>query len=85
MKLIWIAAIAATAFAQETPTEREAAKTVLRQMSELELSLDVPTIVERLTVSNPDRDQVGGAGERADGQRADGGGGRHHAPSRDRV
>jgi len=58
MKLIWIAAIAATAFAQETPTEREAAKTVLRQMSELELSLDVPTIVERLTVSNPARDQV---------------------------
>ncbi len=58
MKLIWIAAIAATAFAQETPTEREAAKSVLRQMSELELSLDVPTIVERLTVSNPARDQV---------------------------
>ncbi len=58
MKLIWIAALAATAFAQETPTEREAAKSVLRQMSELELSLDVPTIVERLTVSNPARDQV---------------------------
>ncbi len=58
MKLFWIAAIAGTAFAQETPTERDAAKSVLQQMSVLETSLDVPTIVERLTASNPARDQA---------------------------
>jgi hypothetical protein len=44
--------------AQETPTEREAARDVLRNMSQLEKSIDVPTIVERLTATNAARDQV---------------------------
>jgi amidohydrolase len=45
-------------FAQETPTERDAAREVLRKMSELEKSIDVPTLVERVTANNPARDQV---------------------------
>jgi amidohydrolase len=45
-------------FAQETPTERDAARDVLRKMSELEKSIDVPTLVERVTANNPARDQV---------------------------
>ena len=44
--------------AQETPTEREAARDVLRKMSELEKSLDIPGTVARLTAPNPTRDQV---------------------------
>src|SRR5579883_216313 len=44
--------------AQETPTERQAARDVLSKMSELERALDVRTIVERLTVSNAQRDQT---------------------------
>src|SRR5580700_6319607 len=50
--------IACAALAQETPTEREAARDILRNMSELEKSIDVPTIVERLTARNAPRDQV---------------------------
>ena len=45
-------------FAQETPTEREAARDVLHKMGDLEKSLDVPTLIERLTASNPARDQA---------------------------
>ena len=44
--------------AQETPTEREAAREVLRKMSALEKSLDVPAMVARLTAANPAREQV---------------------------
>jgi amidohydrolase len=44
--------------AQETPTEREAARDVLRKMAALENSLDVPVMVARLTAANPARDQV---------------------------
>lgn len=58
MRLFSLVFIAATAFAQETPTEREAARDVIRKMTDLERSLDVPTVVERLTVSNPQRDQA---------------------------
>jgi amidohydrolase len=58
MKLLSLALIALTALAQETPTERDAAHDVLGKMSDLEHSLDVPTIVERLMASNPVRDQV---------------------------
>jgi len=50
--------IACAALAQETPTEREAARDVLRNMAELERTIDAPTIVERLTAANPSRDQV---------------------------
>jgi amidohydrolase len=51
-------AISGSAFAQETPTERQAAHDVLIKMSDLERALDVRTIVERLTVSNAQRDQT---------------------------
>ena len=44
--------------AQETPAERDAAREVLRKMSDLEKSLDVPGWVSRLTASNPARDKV---------------------------
>jgi len=44
--------------AQETPTEREAGRDVLRKMEQLEKSLDVPGWVTRLTAANAARDQV---------------------------
>jgi amidohydrolase len=46
------------AFAQETPTEREAAREVLKKMAALEKSLDVPATVAILTAANPERDLV---------------------------
>lgn len=58
MKPLLLACVALAASAQETPTERDAARDVVRKMSDLERSLDVPTIVERLTASNTARDQV---------------------------
>ena len=51
-------AFTAAARAQDTTTEREAARDVLRKMSALEQSLDVPAIVTRLTGPNAERDQV---------------------------
>jgi amidohydrolase len=45
-------------FAQDTPTEKEAARDVLNKMSALEQSLDVPGLVARLTGPNADRDQI---------------------------
>jgi len=44
--------------AQETPTEREAAKDVLAKMAALEKLADAPGWVARLTAANPARDQV---------------------------
>ena len=44
--------------AQETPTEREAARDVLQQMSALQKSLDIPGLVTKLTGANPARDAV---------------------------
>lgn len=58
MKLLFATFFALSAFAQETPTEREAARDVLHKMSDLEKSIDPSTIVERLTVANPARDQA---------------------------
>jgi amidohydrolase len=43
---------------QETPTERDAARDVLRKMALLEQSLDVPGLVAKLTGPNAARDQV---------------------------
>jgi amidohydrolase len=43
---------------QETPTERQAARDVLKQLAALEASLDVPGLVTRLTAANPARDEV---------------------------
>jgi amidohydrolase len=50
--------IGAIAFAQDTPTEQEAAKDVMRKMADLEKSLNVPGWVSRFTVANSARDQV---------------------------
>ena len=44
--------------AQDTPTEREAARDVLKKMADLEQSLDVPGWVSRLTGPDVARDQV---------------------------
>src|SRR4051812_44935052 len=46
------------ALAQDTQTEKEAARDVLKKMAALEQSLDVPAMVARLTGSNTERDQV---------------------------
>ena len=45
-------AVSVSAFAQDTPTEKEAAREVLKKMSALEQSLDVPALVTRLTGPN---------------------------------
>lgn len=58
MKTLALAIFAVALSAQDTPTEREAARGVVIKMSDLEKSLDVPTIVERLSAGNPARDQV---------------------------
>ena len=51
-------ALPAFLLAQETPTEREAAREVLKKMGELERSLDVPGFVQRFTAPNPAREEV---------------------------
>src|SRR5262249_48935783 len=49
-------AVAATA--QETPTEREAARSVVQKMDSLERSLNIGAVVARLTGPSPARDAV---------------------------
>src|SRR5262245_60801780 len=44
--------------AQETPTEREAAKEVIQKMAALQKSLDVPALVAKLTAPSTARDQL---------------------------
>ena len=59
MRIAILAALAAAAlFAQDTPTEREAARDVIKKMDTLEKSLDVPGMVNRLAAPNTARDQV---------------------------
>ncbi|HEX4567973.1 MAG TPA: peptidase dimerization domain-containing protein, partial [Vicinamibacterales bacterium] len=63
MKAIIAAAVLAalaplTAHAQETDTEKTAARDVIRKIADLEQSLDVPTLVARLTGPNAGRDSV---------------------------
>jgi aminobenzoyl-glutamate utilization protein B len=55
--IFWHLLLAAT-LAQDTPTEREAARDVIRKMGELEKSLDVPSMVTKLTAPNPARELV---------------------------
>src|SRR5580765_2626666 len=43
---------------QETPTERESARDVVRKLDSLERSLDLPALVAKLTGPNAARDQV---------------------------
>ncbi len=60
MRLFFLTAVLlpTVMFAQETPTERDAARDVLKKMGDLEKSLDVPGWVSRLSAANPARDQV---------------------------
>src|SRR2546429_9194965 len=51
-------AVSPAARAQETDTEKAAARDVLRKMAALESSLDVPALVATLTGSDPERDAV---------------------------
>src|SRR2546427_12889067 len=44
--------------AQETPTEREAAKDVLQRMAALENAIDVPRLVKTMTSPDPSRGAV---------------------------
>lgn len=53
-----IALLAGTGFCQETATEREAARDVLKKMDALEKSLDVPGWVSRLSAPDPLREQI---------------------------
>lgn len=57
-RLLIVAAAVGVGFAQETPTEREAAREVLKEMGALEKSLDVPAMVARLSAVNPERERV---------------------------
>jgi amidohydrolase len=45
-------------FAQETPTEREAARGVVHKLDSLQKSIDLPALVAKMTASNATRDQV---------------------------
>src|SRR2546425_1868712 len=56
--ILCLAAIPSLVRGQETETEKQAAREVLKKMAALEQSLDVPAIVARLTGPNADRDQV---------------------------
>ncbi|MFL5612930.1 MAG: peptidase dimerization domain-containing protein [Gemmatimonadaceae bacterium] len=58
MCCLLVSAIPAVMFAQETPTERDAARSVVRKLDSLEHSLDVNALVARLTAPNPARDAV---------------------------
>src|ERR1700741_2914263 len=49
---------AAPLLAQETPTEREAARGVVRKLDSLQKSLELPALVAKLTGPNAARDQV---------------------------
>jgi len=48
----------AATLVQDTPTEREAAHDVIRKMGDLEKSLDVPSLVAKLSAPNPAREQA---------------------------
>lgn len=56
--IVLLACAFAPANAQETPTERDAARGVLQQMGALEQSIDVPALVARVTGTNAARDAV---------------------------
>ena len=58
LTLLLLLAVPGALLAQETETEKQAAREVLAKMAALEQSLDVPAMVSRLTGPNPARDQV---------------------------
>ncbi len=51
-------AVPLSAFAQETDTEKAAARDVMRKMADLEQSLDVPGMIGKLTAADAARDAV---------------------------
>jgi amidohydrolase len=53
-----VLSFASVARAQETPTERDAARGVVRKLDSLERSLDLTALAAKLTGPNPARDQV---------------------------
>src|SRR5215467_16326361 len=55
--VLCLAALSGAA-AQETPTERDAARDVVRKLDSLEKSLNLPALVAKLTGPNSARDQV---------------------------
>ena len=57
-RMAWWMLLPAALVAQETPTEREAAKDVLQKMAVLEKTVDAPGWVAKLMAANPARDQV---------------------------
>ena len=59
MKAIFLMALGvALGQAQETPTERDAARDVLQKMAALEKSIDAPGWVAKFSAANAARDQV---------------------------
>jgi amidohydrolase len=56
--ILLLALVPVSVFAQDTQTEKEAARDVLKKMSALEQSLDVPGLVARLTAPNAERDRI---------------------------
>ena len=56
--LLGVTFAAASAFCQETPTEREAARDVLRKMAALESSLDIAKLTASVTAPSQARDRV---------------------------
>ncbi len=58
MKLALAVLLPLALVAQETPTERDAARDVLKKMDALEKSLDVPGWVAKLTAPDANRDRV---------------------------
>jgi amidohydrolase len=57
-RIAWILWLPAALLAQETPTERDAARDVLQKMAALEKTADAAGWVTKLTAPNPARDQV---------------------------
>jgi len=58
--LVLILSFSLACLAQETPTEREAAREVVRKLNTLEQSLDIPAAVAKLTGPDAERDRVAG-------------------------
>ncbi len=58
MRKLLLLLLPLAALAQDTPTERQAASGVLKQMDALEKTLDIPALTARITAPSPERDKV---------------------------
>src|SRR5580658_3676536 len=58
MRMLLFLMIPLALCAQDTPTERDAAKDVLRKMGELEKTLNIPSLTARVTATSVERDKV---------------------------